>query len=395
MKNRSKVIGISIGALALCLMILAVGLLIFVNTDQFRHILLNKINASIAGNLAVGRHDISFLKGRVALQNVTLEAAPGNRLATLEYLRVDIAFLPLLTRTLFIESMTLERPDIQIKMDKNGVVDIVEAFKAPSKPQKVQTQQPSSTPFDVIAQDIRITNGACDVTLEPDNLHADLDHITLQAKADLLKKTGRIELKIEDTALTYGARHLDINPVTLSVMLPEGRPASVAFKAKTDAAEIALNGDVSQDFHNPSLNLDLTFDVSLSKLKNFMPLPAEFSGKTNGVLTVRGPWRDPDADLRLNYSGGRVSSGWVAHRPAFEKPSTSGAATGTFGRGRCRQPCRQCRLAGRVTGGAVFFTGTSRQHPLCHGGRCETCRCRLPEQHHPWRQRFFNFHSRI
>jgi translocation and assembly module TamB len=307
MKNRSKVVGISIGVLGLCLMILAVGLLIFVNTDQFRHILLNKINASIAGNLAVGRHDISFIKGRVALQNVTLEAAPGNRLATLEYLRVDIAFLPLLTRTLFIESMTLERPDIQIKMDKNGVVDILEAFKVPSKPQKVQTQQPSSTPFDVIAQDIRITNGACDITLEPDNLHADLEHITLQAKADLLKKTGRIELKIEDTALTYGARHLDINPVTLSVMLPEGRPASVAFKAKTDAAEIALNGDVSQDFHNPSLNLDLTFDVSLSELKNFMPLPAEFSGKTNGVLTVRGPWRDPDADLRLNYSGGALA----------------------------------------------------------------------------------------
>ena len=36
-------------------------------------------------------------------------------------------------------------------------------------------------------------------------------------------------------------------------------------------------------------------------------LPAEFSGKTNGVLTVQGDWRDPDADLRLNYSGGSLA----------------------------------------------------------------------------------------
>ena len=307
MKMRSKTTGIAIGALAACLFILTVSLAIFVNTDHFRNILLNKINAAIAGNLTTTGHDISLLKGRVALQNLTLENPPGNRLATLDYLMVDIAFLPLLTRTLVIETMAVKKPDIRLKIDKEGVVDIVEAFNASPPVKKAQTQEQSGTSFDVIAQNIRITDGDCHITSEADNLEVDLNRITIQAQADLLKKTGEIDLKIENTALTYLTRHLKINPVTLSVLLLKDQSASVVFKAKTDFAEIALNGEVDQIFHSPNLNLDLAFDFSLSQLKNFMPLPAEFSGKTNGVLTVQGDWRDPDADLRLNYSGGSLA----------------------------------------------------------------------------------------
>ena len=337
MKTKLKAVGIVIGALAACLLILAAGLSIYVNTDHFRNILLNKINAAIAGNLTTTDHDISLLKGRITLQNLTLENPPGNRLASLDYLMMDIAFLPLLTRTLVIETMTLKKPDIRINIDKDGAMDIVEAFNTSPPIKKAQPQEQSSTPFDVIAENIRITDGDCHITSEPDNLQVGLNRITIQASADLLKKTGKIELKIEDTALTYGTRHLKINPATLSVLLTKDQSASVAFKAKTDFAEIALNGEVGRILHNPNLNLDLAFDVSLSQLKNLLPLPAEFSGKTNGVLSVQGEWRDPDADLRLNYKRrlpGRISCGWIAHRPAFEEQTAFDEATGDPGRDR-------------------------------------------------------------
>ena len=307
MRTKTKAVGIFIGAIASCLLILAVSLSIFANTDHFRNILLNEINASIIGNLTVEDHDISFLKGRIALQNLTLETSPGNSLATLEYLMVDIALLPLLTRTLVIETLTLKRPDMRIKIDKDGAVDILEAFNAPPQTKKAQTQNPSSTPFDVIAENIWITDGDCHITSEPDNLHVNLNRITIQARADLLKNEGRIEIRVENTALTHNARHLKISPITLSVLMSDDQPASVALNAKTDIAEIALNGEVGQDFHDPKVDLELVFDVSLSKLKDFVPLPAEFSGKTNGTLTVQGNWRDPDADLRLNYSGGSLA----------------------------------------------------------------------------------------
>ena len=307
MKTKTKAVGIFIGALVSCLLVLAVTLSVFVNTDHFRNILLNKINASIVGKLTMEDHDISFLKGRIVLKNLTLETASGNRLATLEYLMADIALLPLLTRTLVIETMTLKKPDMRIKIDKDRAVDILEAFNAPPQTKKVQTQNPTRAPFDVIAENIWITDGDCHITAEPGNLQVGLNRITIQARADLLKKEGRIELKVEDTALTQGDRHLKIKPVTLSVLLPNDQPASVAFRATTDFAEIALTGEVGQVFHNPNLNLNLVLDVSLSGLKNVLRLPAEFSGETNSVLTVQGNWRDPDANLRLNYSGGSLA----------------------------------------------------------------------------------------
>ena len=128
MRIRPKAVGIFIGVLASCLLIIAVGLYSFANTDHFRNILLKKINASIAGSLTMDGHDISFLKGRIALQNLTLENPPGNRLATLDYLMVDIAFLPLLTRTFVIETMTVKKPDIRLKIDKDGAYLIEEVF---------------------------------------------------------------------------------------------------------------------------------------------------------------------------------------------------------------------------------------------------------------------------
>jgi len=307
MKIRSKAVGIFIGAFAACLIILALSLSIFVNTDHFRNILLNKVNASIAGNLTVGGHEISLLRGRIALKNLTLETSPGNRLASLEYLMADIAFLPLLTRTLVIQTITLKKPDIRLNIDKDGAIDIVEVFNSPPQIKKIQTPEQSRPRFNVVAQNIWIEDGDCHIVDEPDNFQVDLNRITIQATANLLKKTGDIELKVADTELTYGTRHLKIQPVTLSVVLPLDRPATIALKAKTDVAGIALDGEVARIFHDPNLNLDLAFDASLSELKNLMPLPAEFSGNTSGVLTVQGPWRDPDADLRLNYKGGTLA----------------------------------------------------------------------------------------
>jgi len=304
MKIRSKAVGIIIGALATCLIILALSLSVFVNTDHFRNILLKKINASFAGNLTMDGHDISLLRGRIALKNLTLEASPGNRLASLEYLMADIAFLPLLTRTLVIQTIILKKPDIRLNIDQEGAIDIVEIFNTPPQSQKAQTREQSRPRFDVVVQDLWIEDGDCYIIDKPDDFQVDLNRISIQAKANLLKKTGDIELKVADTSLTYDTRHLKIHPLTLSLVLPENRPATIALKAKTDVAEIALDGEVARLFHDPNLNLDLAFDVSLSQLKNFVSLPAELSGNTSGVLTVQGPWRDPDADLRLKYKGG-------------------------------------------------------------------------------------------
>ncbi len=307
MKTKSKAVGIFIGALASCLIILAVSLSIFVNTDHFRNLLLKKINAAIVGNLTMDDHDISLLKGRIALKNLTLEASPGKRLASLEYLMANIAYLPLLTRTLVIQTISLKKPDIQLNIDKDGAIDIVEIFNSPPQIKKTQTREQSSPRFDVVVQNIWIEDGDCHIVDEPDNFQVDLNRISIQAKANILKKTGDIELNVADTELTYGTRHLKIHPVTLSVVLPEDRPATIALKAKTDVAEIALDGEVARIFHDPDLNLELAFDISLSELKTLMPLPAEFSGNTSGVLAVKGNWRDPDADLRLNYKGGTLA----------------------------------------------------------------------------------------
>ncbi len=307
MKTGLKAVGIFIGVLSSCLVIVAACLFSYANTGHFRNLLLKKINASISGNLTMGGHHISFLKGRIVLENLGLKDPSGNRLVTLDYLLADIAFLPLLNRMIVIETMTLKNPDIRLTIDKNGTIDVAEALKTSSEIKTVHEGENSGIPFDVVIQDVSIKDGDFHFTAESDDFHMGLNRITIQAKADFFKKSGEIRLRVEDTKLAYGARRLEIHPTTFSAKLSEDRLESVAFAAKTDFAEIAVTGEVRRIFHDPDLNLRLAFDFSLAELSHLLAVPSEITGNTTGVMTIRGSWQDPEADLRLVFDGGVLS----------------------------------------------------------------------------------------
>ncbi len=307
MKTWSKTVGIGIGVFAAGLIILAVSLFSYARSDHFRQMILKRINASIAGNLMLARHDISFLQGRIVLENLTVISASGHRLAALDYLSADIAWLSLLKRTIDIQSMVLNNPDIRIQSGQDGTLDIAEAFKAPSARPAPQAAKKPGSPLAVVVRNARVTGGHVYWVDEPDHLHLDLKQITIQARVDLIRKTGALRLQVADTAVTHGGRHLNIRPLSASVVLTENRPLSVALSAKTDFAEIALAGDVRQVFGDPVLNLELAFNASMAESKELMILPHGYSGMANGNITVQGSWRDPDVDLDLTYNDGSLA----------------------------------------------------------------------------------------
>jgi autotransporter translocation and assembly factor TamB len=305
MKTWLKAFLIFIGAVTLCLLIFTVCLGIYADSDHFRNFLLRKINASIAGSVTVGGHEISFLSGSITLEKLAFNDQAGGRPANLEHLLVDIAYLPLLKRRLEVETLVLENPDIRLAISPDGTIDLVEAVKAFSKSKTVQADSPGgSIPWNVTVRNVRISGGDFQLAAESGEVHVALKRIAIQAKGDLFKKAAEIRLRVENTALAYGERRLNIHPLALSVILAEDQSATLAVEAKNDFADIAVDGEIRRLFDDPMLNLNLAFNVSLGEWGGIIELPYEFSGQANGKLAVRGNWKDPEADLLLAYEGG-------------------------------------------------------------------------------------------
>jgi autotransporter translocation and assembly factor TamB len=303
-KRRRKTIGIFIAIFAAGLFVFGVCLNAYLGSDHFRQFLLKKINTSIAGSLTMAGHEISLPAGRIVLKNLVLKDPQGSILLSLDELWVDISFLPLLKRTVLLETFILRHPDVRLAIDKEGVVNVVRALQPSSPKHRDENSESGGIPVNVIAQNIMIDGGNFQLKMPSNHFGVQVAGITIQAKADLFKRTADIDLRIDKAGLSLGEDYLEVHPVNLSAALAGDRLESLRLKAETDFAAVDLEGEVRQVFQNPEIDLRLAFEMSLAAMNRFARLPYEFTGETRGVMTVRGNRQDPDADLTLTYDGG-------------------------------------------------------------------------------------------
>ncbi|MEJ2095994.1 MAG: hypothetical protein P8Y38_02385 [Deltaproteobacteria bacterium] len=311
MSTRTKKIlkGVSLftGVAAAILIAGAVFIFYYVNSDRFRDLLLEKINRSIAGELSIGGHKISIRSGRVVCKKVAFRDEFSNTLILLDTLTVNLAYLPLLNRTILLESMVLRHPDVRLRVDQDGVLDLVRALQPASQKQRAEEPRPAGTPVNVVAQSLLVEGGAFRFEAPANRFGVEAAGIRLQAKGDLVKKAAGAALHVDRTRLFLGGKDLEIRPVVVYGELAGDRLETLRVEAGTDFADIRMEGDVSRVFHDPEVNLRLVFDVLPAGLAEIVPLPADISGRLAGVLTARGNWKNPGAALQLSYGGGRIA----------------------------------------------------------------------------------------
>jgi len=83
-----------------------------------RRIAVGRVNATIAGSLAVER--VRWRGGRVVLEGVVLRDPQGAAVAALDRLDVSVSLRALLARRIQVQALALERPRLWLASGRNG-----------------------------------------------------------------------------------------------------------------------------------------------------------------------------------------------------------------------------------------------------------------------------------
>ena len=314
MTKKKKLIFIGLGIFLAFAILLPVGLLFYLETDHAQDLIQAKVNQAIPGTISWEEFRFSLLRGRLELTDVLLKGPKDDELAGFDRLFLDLSWLTLLKGDLTVSELTLESPRADIRIDKHGKLNLMEAFP-PSKPKEKEDEKKlrKSPPFNIVVNSLRLANGSVQYEMEAKDLRVSVQEINLTGSdGDLRNQSLNLLFQVRDGSVKSPKINSEIEELHLKARLEEGRLDPLDLKIDTDVALLTLTGNVADLFtKKPMLDLSLDLGIALASIQKNFHLKPELTGKADLHLTAQGTADDPQADLRLNYGGGNLAGNTI------------------------------------------------------------------------------------
>ena len=235
----------------------------------------------IDGEISVSLLPLSISIGEFSLSNA--EGMPSPEMISVAGVDVKIALLPLIGRTVVVESLVIREPAIFLEVDAAGRPNWLFEPAMPTGPAPPAAEGEAGLPISGLElADVRIEDGLfsfIDATTGQAIQARDIDiKITLANLASALTITGSTVLNDENVTL-------DVSVDSPQALLGDGR-ATIKFALATKHASITYDGGAQQ---KPVPGLDGSFDVdvpSVGALFAWLGAPLDPSQPDPGPLTV-------------------------------------------------------------------------------------------------------------
>ncbi len=303
----------------LLLFVLAVSSAFFyLQTDHARDLLLPVINKRIPGTLSYESWQCSLIKGRLQLSNVVLRGpasdseAPPPAVAAFDHLQASLSWTDLRHGIIRVPSVILSAPVIHLAVNADGRLNLLSALhQTPSGAITDDTpeaaEKPAALPHNLVIEAFQIQNGAFHFTSIPGQLTASATGIQLQAGMNGPAQDGRLELSIPHVTLEGDGYHVDPARLILTAALQNDRLGPIDGLLTTPDSRLALSGRLHPIFDQPEMDMQLDLDAGVADIQNIFSLQGQWSGRLKGRLAAKGPPAEPEADLSLRYSGGKLA----------------------------------------------------------------------------------------
>lgn len=305
-----KKIVVGIAAVFALLLGVAVAVPLLVPLDDYKPVLVSQLGTALGRDIRIdGPIRLSVIP-RVALElsEVGVANKPGaeaRELASLDKLHLVLKLMPLLSGEVEVDSFVLDRPVIDLEIDKDGKGNWVLAEAV--KKAKVEPETDTGSSFSLRSLgDVRIVDGSVSWLDRRDGTKEAFSDVSLEVSLADLDEPVAI-----DAAMTWKAKKVSLEVhVAKPRSLFEGGPSRLEAHLQSEAVDLRFDGELAN--REPlRIGGDIDLDVpSIRKLAAWTGNPIEKAGDTLGPLTIQGRLNlaGPDA----TFSGAKVSIDAVA-----------------------------------------------------------------------------------
>jgi uncharacterized protein involved in outer membrane biogenesis len=295
-------IRIGLAALALfviALVALAVLLPGLVNRPEVQEQIRTAARDATGRELHYEKLEVGFLPPRLMVDAVRLEGGPGTKPLAAERVALEIALLPLLARTVLVDTLVVEGASLELRRTTKGIELPIEppepAPKGDAKPGAAEADPPkASGGVSVAVREVRIE---------------------------------RAELALVDATVSPPARW-ELRDVALAARGRLGADAPIALQltAMLGEAPLRADGDVTLA---GGLDLELAVaDFALAALRPYLPPDTTLAGTADLELGLEGTAEKFAGPLALELTAAEIGQGESFRKPAGERMALRGQVEG-------------------------------------------------------------------
>lgn len=311
MTKKRKLILVGMGIFISLMILVPVGLLFYLETDHAQGIIQTKINNAIPGTVSWEKFRFSLLRGRFELKNVLLRGPSDDKLAGFDRLFIDCYWPALFHKELVVSELTLKKPNADLRVNKEGKLNLTDAFPPPKKDEKPKKEK-GKLPLNILVSSLNIVQGSVQYEMAAKNMKAGVQGFDLTVTdANLMEQSGNLALEIGKANIASPKIQKQVNHIQLKANLREQRIDPLILKLETRESALALSGSIQDILKDRRLNLTLDLKASLAEIRENLQLKQDLTGQAALLMTVQGTANNPDASLRLDYGGGNLAGNQI------------------------------------------------------------------------------------
>lgn len=296
------------GLFAGLFLMMIVGVSFYLKTESAGIFIQQKINTMIPGKVSWQQLKLSPFTGVIDFENFQLKGSDKKQIISLKRFHIDLALLRLFAGEIFISSILLESPVLDIQIENDGSVNIVSALTAQKENPVKETTDSGGFPLNVIVDRLFLTDGTLEFNQPAHKISAQINALEVQVRAfNLAQKVMNIDVTLKDSFFRHSEMVFNLDEFNAGAVLDNGTISPLSFSLISDVANIGINGSVTHVFDDPDLLITLDSVLDLSGIATLFQMEQSLEGSIAVELSAKGKPEDPTVDVSVKYGGGAIS----------------------------------------------------------------------------------------
>jgi hypothetical protein len=306
MNSFFKKLLIVLAAICLLVVVLAVAASVYLNSAAFRRLLIDEIDAAIAGRILFANQHVAPLSGRVTLTGVELIEPNGEQVASIAQLDVRIYLPALAWRTVHIPRLTIDTLFVSLKFDSDDQLNVSRALAGTDDSPPDAPAEADARGFQVKLDDFTLKNGHIVFERPAMEMSGVAEGIDVSGFGDLEQQSGRLVVTLEAVRLHTADGDHTLRDLTVAAEYNARSPEPLAVAVETAQSSVMVQGRI--DWQDPDLQMALTgdLDIELAEARAWLPESLNLSGRAKGRVGVEGVPADPSVTFSMEWTEGTV-----------------------------------------------------------------------------------------